>query len=296
MLGQQILNGIAGGAVYALFALGFNLIFGVHHVMNLAHGAVFMVGAFAGYLTVEWGGPLWLAFVAGAAVSALLSLVLELIAFRPLRKHEEAEFAAIISSLGAGMIITNIALRLSDAKVFRFPFDLVPIKPYLVLGLRISILQIIMCAAVVLLVGLLHVYLFRTAMGHRVRAVASNQRAASLLGIEPRSVFAQTFLLSGALAGIAGVITGLAFNSINYVMGDPFLLKAFVVLVLGGMGSLHGAVVASLIIGVTHSLTVAYLQPGLSDIIIYSLLFVMLVLRPNGLFGGALPVSGTGRK
>jgi len=296
MLSQQILNGLVGGAVYALFALGFNLTFGVHKIMNLAHGAIFMIGAFAGLVTVWQGGPLWLAFVAGALASGVVSVALDLIAFHHLRKHEEEEFAAIIASLGASMIIGNIVLRLTDAKILRFPFGLVPTQPYVFFGLRVSVLQLIICGLVAGLVALLYGYLYWTDRGRQVRAVAGNERAATLIGIEPIAVFSQTFFISGALAGIAGVITGLTFNSISYLMGDPYLLKAFVVLVLGGLGNIAGAVVASLIIGVIQSLTNAYLETGLSDIVIYSILFLMLVIRPNGLFGQAVPLSGTARK
>ena len=182
------------------------------------------------------------------------------------------------------MIIT-IAQRLSDTRVMRFPFETFPVVIFEALGLRVSALQLFMAGCAVVLVIVLSLYLFRTGFGRQVRAVAGNERAAMLQGINPNFVFFQTFFLSGALAGAAGVLVGLAFNSIHFMMGEPFLLRGFVVIVLGGLGSIPGALVAGLLLGMIQTLTVAYLPSGLTDAIIFSLLFVILLVRPHGLFG-----------
>ena len=296
MLTQQLFNGVVLGAVYALFALGFNLVFGVHKIMNLAHGAIFMVGAFVGLYCVIGGLPLWLALILAAICAGVLSVVIDLVAFRPVRKTGEAEFAVLIASIGADMILVNLALRASEARTMRFPFGVVPVEPLLILGLRITPLQSVICVAALLCGGLLAYYLYRTSFGRQVRAVSSNERAAKLLGVEPNTVYLQTFFISGALAGIAGVLIGLAFNSINFSMGEPYLLRGFVVLIVGGLGSLTGAVVAGLGLGIIQTLTVAYLPSGLTDIIVYSALFLMLLVRPNGLFGGAVADARLARK
>jgi branched-chain amino acid transport system permease protein len=285
MAGQQILNGLVVGGVYALFALGFTLVFGIHKVLNLAHGAVFMTGAFTALYAVEGGLPLWLGFVLAMAASGLLSVVIEITAFRPLRHSGEAEFGAIISSIGANLVVITIAQRISDTAVMRFPFDTFPVVIYEVAGLRVSQLQLFMAGCAAVLVLLLTLYLYRTHFGRQVRAVASNERAAVLVGVNPNFVYFQTFFLSGALAGAAGVLVGLAFNSIHFMMGEPFLLRGFVVIILGGLGSIPGALLAGLLLGMIQTLTVAYLPSGLTDAIIFSALFAILLVRPNGLLG-----------
>jgi len=296
MLAQQLLNGLVLGAVYALFALGFNLVFGVHKIMNLAHGAIFMVGAFVGLYSVTAGLPLWAAFLIAMVFTGLLSVAIDFVAFRPLRKTREAEFAVLIASIGADMILVNLALRASEARTLRFPFGIVPVEPFLVFGLRVSPLQMVIAVAAILCVALLAFYLYRTSFGRQVRAVSSNERAATLLGVEPRAIYFQTFFISGALAGVAGVLIGLAFNSISFTMGEPYLLRGFVVLILGGLGSLSGAVVAGLALGIIQTMSVAYFPTGLTEIIVYSLLFIVLLVRPNGLFGQAITDARVARR
>ena len=285
MLAQQLLNGLVVGGIYALFALGFTLVFGIHHLMNLAHGAVFMTGAFVALYAVLAGLPLWLAFVLAVLACGLLSVLIEITAFRPLRKSGEAEFGAIVSTLGADLIIMTFAQKVSASEVLRFPFETFPVRIFEVAGLRVSLLQMFMSVCAFALMLVLTYYLYRTPLGTRVRSVSGNERAAVLCGVNPNVVYYQTFFLSGALAGASGVLIGLAFNSIQYTMGEPFLLRGFVVIVLGGMGSIPGAMVAGLLFGMIQTLTSAYLPAGLSPAIIFSLLFVVLLVRPYGLFG-----------
>ena len=296
MLSQQLFNGLILGSVYALFALGFNLVFGVHRIMNLAHGGIFMAGAFFGLYAVLQGLPLWLAFVVTVVCSGLLAVLIDWTAFKPLRSRGESEFAALISSIGADMVLVNLALRFSEARVMRFPFGIVSTQPTLVWGIRITPLSTVIAGTTIVIVILLALYLYGTSFGRQVRAVSSNERAATLLGVEPRFVYFQTFFISGALAGIAGMLIGLAFNHISFHMGEPYLLQGFVVLLLGGLGSLTGALVAGLLLGILRTLTMAYLDTGLSDIIIYSLLFLVLLVRPNGLFGAKIADARIGRR
>jgi len=285
MLAQQILNGLVIGAVYSLFALGFNLIFGVHRILNLAHGGVVMVGAFAGLYAVLAGLPIWVAFIAAALAAGLLSVLIDFVAFRPLRRRGEMEFAALVSSIGADMVLTTLAQRWSNTQVMRFPFDAFPISSFTVFGLRMTTMQLSILGVVAAVSVLLFVYLYGTSFGRQVRATAENDRAARLLGVNVTAVYFQTFFISGVLAGLTGVLLGLAFNHVYFLMGEPLLLKGFVVLILGGLGSLKGALVAGFLLGVIQAICTAYLPNGLSDPVVYGLLFVIILLRPSGLFG-----------
>lgn len=285
MIAQQLLNGLIVGGVYALFAIGFTLVFGIHQILNLAHGAVFMVGAFVALYTVLAGLPLWLGFVLGVLAGGLLSVVIEFVAFRRLRKQGEEEFGAIISAIGANLIIITLAQKFSDTQILRFPFETFPVVIYEWMGLRVSALQLVMAFFASSLVLFITAYLSKTAPGRQVRATAGNERAAILSGVNPNFVFFQTFFMSGALAAAAGVMVGLAFNNIHFMMGEPFLLRGFVVIILGGLGSIPGALVAGLLLGMIQTLSVAYLPSGLTDTIIFSLLFLILLVRPHGLLG-----------
>lgn len=292
MLAQQILNGVVVGSVYSLFALGFTLVFGINHVLNLAHGAVFTLGAFAAlYAITLLDLPLPIAALAAMLVGGAASVLVDVVCFRALRRRDAPEFAAIVSSIGGGLILTSLAQQISNTQVMRFPFGTFPVVIWRVFGLRIQLLQLVIIASVAVIVLCLLLYLYRTEFGRQIRAVAISGRTAQLLGINPALIFAQVFFIAGALAGAAGLLIGLAFNSVHYVMGEPLLLRAFVVVVLGGMGSIPGAVVAGLLLGVVQSLSVAYVSSGAADAVIFGLLFAMLLLRPTGLFGGA----GAGR-
>ena len=289
MLAQQLLNGLVTGSVYALFALGFTLIFGVHHILNLAHGTVFMWGAFVGlYCVTSLELPFLLAILIAALVAGLLSVAVDWVAFRPLRRAGAPEFSAIISSIGAGLVLTNVAQRASDTQVMRYPFGTFPIEIYTLLGVRITLLQIVIVLSVGAMLAALIIYLFATSFGQRIRTVAIDEHTAGLVGINPEVVYFQTFFISGALAGVAGVLIGIVFNSVHFLMGEPYMLRAFVIIVLGGLGSVLGAVVAGVSLGIVHTLTIAYLSAGLSDAIIFSILFIVLLIRPNGLFGTLL--------
>jgi branched-chain amino acid transport system permease protein len=286
MIAQQLLNALVVGSVYALFALGFTLIFGVHHILNLAHGAVFMWGAFVGlYAVTLLDAPFPLALLCAAVVAGLLSVALDWIAFRPLRRRGAPEFSAIISSIGAGLILMNVAQRMSQTRVMRYPFGTFPIEVYSVFGLRVTLLQLTIVSSVAIIVAALFAYIFYTGFGRQIRAVAVNERTAALLGVNPTAVYFQTFFISGALAGAAGVLIGIAFNSVHFLMGEPYMLRAFVVIVLGGLGSIGGAVIAGLLLGLIQTMTIAYLSSDLSDAIIFSLLFLILLVRPTGFFG-----------
>jgi branched-chain amino acid transport system permease protein len=287
MFGQELLNGFVVGAVYALFSLGLTLVFGIHRILNLAHGAVFMWGALIGYFAVTGAGLALLpAFILAILGGALVSVGLDLLVFRPLRRREGDEFGTIIVSIGANLVLMHLAQQATNAQTLRFPFGIFPIHFYHLLGLRVSLQQIVIVAAVALLVVALVLYLFRTNLGTDARAVAIDERTSMLLGINPHAVYLGTFAIAGALAGAAGVILGIAFNSVSYIMGEPIMLQAFVVIVLGGLGSVPGALLAGVMLGVIQTLTTVYISSELSDAVVFGLLFIVLLVRPRGLFTG----------
>ncbi len=287
MLAQQLLNGVIVGAVYALFSLGLTLVFGMHRILNLAHGAILMWGAFIGYFTVSLGGlPLFAGFILAIVGAGLLSGALEFLVFRPLRRREGDEFGTIVASIGANLVLMDLAQKATNAETLRFPFGIFPLRFYEFAGLRISLLQIVILATLAFLVIGLLFYLFKTDIGTDARAVAINEHTAMLLGVNPNIVYFFTFFIAGALAGVAGMILGIAFNSISYVMGEPIMLQAFVVIVLGGLGSVGGALLAGILLGILQTMTTVYISSELSDAIVFGLLFVVLLIRPNGLLAG----------
>jgi branched-chain amino acid transport system permease protein len=288
MLLQQILNGLVVGSVYGLFALGFTLLFGVNHIMNMAHGSVFMWGAFAGlYAVVAFDMPIGFALIVGMVVGGLLSVLLDIVAFAPLRKRGAPEFSAIVSSIGADLVLLAIAQKVSNTAVMRFPFDAFPVVIFRVFGLRIQLLQLVIMGLVLVMVCGLVFYLYKTEFGRRIRAVAFSEQTARLLGINPGWVNMQVFFISGALAGMAGVLIGLVFNSVHFTMGEPLLLRAFVIVILGGLGSIPGALIAGLAIGLIQTLSVAYVSAGVAEAIVFLALFIVILVRPTGLFGQA---------
>ncbi len=289
LFAQQTLNGLILGCVYALFSVGFTLIFSVLRVLNLAHGAIFTWGAFFGLLAItRLGWPLPAAVLAALVGAGLLSILLDQLAFRPLRRRGAPEFSALISSIGAGMVLTSIAQQVSDTRVLRYPFGTFPMHVYRFLGLRMTFLQLVIVASVAVCVALLMLYLRGTSFGRQLRAVAASEQTAEMLGVNPHVIYLQTFFLAGALAGVAGLLIGNAYNSVQYAMGDPYQLIAFVVVVVGGLGSIGGAVLAGLILGVVHSVATSYLSADLGDATVYLLTFLVLLLRPAGLFGNVM--------
>lgn len=297
MLMQQLLNGIVVGSIYGLFALGFTLIFGVNHIMNMAHGTVFMWGAFAGlYSVILFDAPFPVALLIGALGGGVVSVVLDWVAFRPLRKRQASEFSSIVSSIGASLVLLSLAQQMTGTKVMRFPFDIFPIYIINFFGLRIQLLQLVIIGIVALMVVGLFYYLYRTKYGRQIRSVAFSEHTSKLLGINPFAINFQVFFISGALAGIAGVLIGIVFNSVHFMMGEPLLLTAFVVIILGGLGSVPGALVAGMLIGIVRTLTVAYYSAGLADAVVFSTLFIVLLVRPTGLFGSAAALTRVTRR
>jgi branched-chain amino acid transport system permease protein len=287
-MGQQAINGIFLGSIYALFAVGYTLVFGVLDILNLAHQAVFMLCAFTA-LTLVSGLHLHIAFALplAAIVGGIAGLLLERIAFRPLRGRADSNISGLISSLAAATIFESLALQIWGPDVSRFPFGTFPDKPLHLGGATFSALQLTIVAIAVVLMALLTGLLSATSIGRRIRAVAENPRAARILGVDVDRVIAWSFFISSALGGAAGVLFGLAFNSVSPDVGHGIELKGLAVIILGGMGSVTGAVIAGFAIGIIEVFTVAQIGSSYRDAVSFGVLFLILLVRPRGLFGQA---------
>ncbi len=287
-MGQQVLNGIFVGSIYALFAVGYTLVFGVLDILNLAHQAVFMLAAFVALVLVENAHlPLWAALPLAVVAGGLIGLVLERLAFRPLRGRSDSNISGLISSLAVATILEAIALQFFGPDISRFPPGTFPDRMIRIGAASTSLLQLCIIGISVLLMALLSFLMARTRLGRQLRAVAESPRAARILGIDVDRTIAVAFFLSSALGAAAGVLFGLAFNSISPDVGRGVELKGLAVIILGGMGSVPGAVVAGFALGLIEVFTVEHIGSSYRDVVSFAVLFLVLVARPRGLFGRA---------
>jgi branched-chain amino acid transport system permease protein len=301
---QILINGLASGAVYALFALGYTLVFSVLGVINFAHGAVFTIGGYLTYLLI--GGavgangllagwqlpmalPFWLALAVAGAGSALVGLAVEAVAFRPLRQRNAEPLLYLISSLGAGVVLVNLVQLLMGAESYSIPAStLAALPPALSLGgAQIRSVQLLLLLVAALLLVLLTLWLERSRSGKALQAVAEDPITARLLGIDSGAMIRLAFALSGFLAGVAGGLVGLSVSIAGPYFGIGYGLKGLGVLVLGGLGSVPGAVLGGLIVGLAEALVPPELS-GYKDGVAFAILFLVLLLRPQGLLGKPL--------
>ncbi len=304
---QLLLNGLSIGAVYALFALGYTLVFSVLGVINFAHGAVFTLGAYFTYLLI--GGavgangllagwqlpfalPFWLAVPLAGLAAAGVALVIERIAFRPLSARGASPLLALITSLGAGVVLVNLIQLLVGAESYAIPTSAMAGLPAAIslLGAQVRTVQLLLLVVATALVGALTLWLERSRGGKALRAVAEDPITAQLLGIPSGRMIQLAFGLSGLLAGVAGGLVGLSVSIAGPYFGIGYGLKGLGVLVLGGLGSVPGAVVGGLIIGLTEASVPAELS-GYRDVVAYGFLFVVLLVRPQGLLGRVPPTK-----
>ena len=286
-LAQQLVNGVFLGSVYALFAVGYTLIFGVLDILNLAHHAVFTGAAFVCLtLVVRLGLPMPVAFVGAVLFGGVLGLLLDRLAVRPLRRRPDTNFSVLISTIGLGIVFESVVLGVYGAQLYRFPPGTFPDVTRTVAGAQVSLLQAtIVVVALAMMAGLTFA-LRATRWGLAVRAVAQSPRAAGVLGIDVDRVVAGSFFIASAMGGAAGVLSALAFNVLTPDMGRSIELKGLAVIVVGGMGSVPGALLGGLILGLIEVLSVAVTgQSQLRDAIAFALLFLILLIRPRGLLG-----------
>ena len=289
MLEQQLVNALSLGCVYALFALGFTLVFGVLGVINLSHGAVFMVGAYAALQVVtKLGWPLWASLAAAFVVCAALGLAIDVLVLRPLRRRNAPHLIPMIATIGIAIFFNNATQGVFGAENLRFPAELVPDEQLHFLGVQISVLEVgIIAFSFALMAGLL-LMMRKTQIGRALRAIAESPKAASLLGINVEGLFNLTSAVAAALGGVSGVLIALYSNAVFPLMGQPMLHKGIAVIILGGMGDIRGALIGGLFLGFAEVTAVAYVGSTMRDAVAFGLLFLVLLLRPQGMFGKVL--------
>jgi branched-chain amino acid transport system permease protein len=289
MLEQQLVNALSLGCVYALFALGFTLVFGVLGVINLSHGAVFMVGAYAALAVVtRLAAPLWLALVVAVAASGLLGLAIDGLVLRPLRRRNAPHLIPMIATIGIAIFFNSAAQGVFGAANLRFPSEVVPDRALHLAGIQISVLEVAIVALSFTLMAALMIVMRRTQLGRALRAIAESPKAAALLGIDVEGLFYLTSFTAAALGGVGGVLIALYSNAVFPLMGQPMLHKGIAVIILGGMGDIRGALVGGLFLGFAEVLSVAYVGSTVRDAVAFGLLFLVLLIRPQGLFGTVL--------
>ena len=284
---QQMVNGLFIGSVYGLFAVGYTLVFGVLDILNLAHPAVFTLGGLVAlWLVSSAGMSIWVAFPLSVFLAGVLGLLLDRVAFAPLRRRSDSNFSGLISSIAMAIIFESAALGLFGARTVRFPPNTVHVTVWRLGGVTVTSLQVEIVMVSVLLMIALTQFLHHTRSGKAIRAVAENERTARLLGINVDAIIAFTFFISSALGGAAGVLFGLYFDALSPDMGRSIELKGLAVIILGGMGSIPGAIIGGLAFGLSEVLTVALTgTSNLRDAVAFTVLFAILLLRPSGLLG-----------
>jgi branched-chain amino acid transport system permease protein len=284
MLLQQVANGLMLGGTYALVAIGYSLVFGVLRLIHLAHGEVFMVGAYIGLeiMLALNVGPV-AALAAAIVGTALLGIVLELIVFRPIRRKGGSFLAPMVTSIGAGLILQEVFTKIFGAEQSEFPAglgnDVYHFGPLLVSATQLFIMVIALLSMIIL-----HLFISRTRYGMAMRAAAENVEIASLLGINTDAVIMLTFAVASALAGIAGVLVGLAYTAVSPFMGINMAVKGLAIMLVGGLGSIYGAMVGGLVLGIVEVFCVAYAASSYRDAVAFSLMIIILLVRPRGLF------------
>lgn len=282
---QQLVNGIALGSIYALIALGYTMVYGTIRLINFAHGDVYMMGAFLGYyLITVLQMNLVLAMTITMVMMAVLGVIIERVAYKPLRNSTRV--AALITAIGVSYFLQNIMIYFIGPEVRAFPSPL-EMKVFQVGGLIINSKQILVFAVAVVMMIVLQVIVKRTKMGKAMRAVAVDSEAAQLMGINVNRVISFTFALGSALAGLAGILVGIYYNSIQPTMGTAPGLKAFIAAVVGGIGSIPGAMVGGYLIGILETIVTFMGGSMYKDAVVYGLLIVILLVLPAGLFGKA---------
>ncbi|CAM4126433.1 ABC transporter permease [Streptococcus penaeicida] len=280
---QQLVNGLILGSVYALLALGYTMVYGIIKLINFAHGDLFMMGAFIGYFLINsFHLNIFVALLLTMLITACLGMLIEFLAYRPLRNS--TRIAALITAIGVSFLLEYGMVYLVGAEARAFPQALKTVK-YTLGPVSISNVQlIILFVSLILMLGLQFI-VKQTKMGKAMRAVSVDSDAAQLMGINVNSTISFTFALGSALAGAAGVLIGLYYNSINPLMGMTPGIKAFVAAVLGGIGIIPGAALGGFMIGLIETISVTLGFSSYRDAIVYAVLIIILLIRPAGLLG-----------
>jgi branched-chain amino acid transport system permease protein len=288
MFAQQLVNALSLGGVYALFALGFTLVFGVLNVVNLAHGAIFMIGAYAALQAVVLLKlPLFAALLVAMAVTAAAGWLLDKLIFAPLRARQAPHLAPMIATIGLAIALNSTVQGWFGAENLRFPAETLPATVLSFGAIQITQLEVQIIFLALVLMGILLWGLNQTRAGWALRGLAESPKAAALLGINVEGYFRATAVLASLLGGVAGVLIALYSNALFPGMGQPMLHKGIAVVILGGMGDIRGALLGGFFLGFAEVFSVAYIGSTVRDAVAFGLLFAILLLRPQGLFGHA---------
>jgi branched-chain amino acid transport system permease protein len=292
-------SGLTLGSLYALIALGYSMVYGILKLLNFAHGDVYMIGAFLGWYALHaLGGPmnptvtgafvLFLMFIVAMLGCGVLGVAIERFAYRPLRNAPR--IAPLISALGVSIFLQNSALLVFGASFRDYKtFDLIGVKTYNIGQLFFSVPQLLTVVAAICLMAALTVFVARSRLGKAMRSTSFDREAASMMGIDVDRVISVTFFIGSALAGAAGVMFALVFGQIYHFMGFIAGLKGFTAAVIGGIGSIPGAMAGGLIVGLAESYATGYLPQGstFQNLYVFALLILVILIRPSGLFGKA---------
>lgn len=283
---QQIINGLAVGGVYALIAIGWTVVFGIVGLINWTHGEVFMIGGFAGYLVITtFHVNFFVALVIAMFFGGLVAYLIERLAYRALRTGPK--LALFITALGASIFIRNLAAIIWEPQSRAYPPTFEASVMSWQLGstvLTVNSLQILIFAVTLVIMAFLQWFITRTMMGKAMLAASQDLEAVSLMGVEVNRLITITFWVSGMLGGAAGVLVGVLY-AIDPMMGAMAGLKGWAVAVLGGVGSISGAMVAGLLLGVIENISTTFISSGYRDAIAFVIMIATLVIKPTGLMG-----------
>ena len=279
---MQFLNGVNIGSIYALIALGYTMVYGIAKLINFAHGDIIMVGAYVSLVCLNGGMPWWLACIVSIVCCALFGVVMEKLAYKPLRKA--SRISLLITAIGISYFLENLFQLIFTPNPQPYP-SFIKLPPLVRGSLTISANYYITFLVSVTLMIVLHLFVKKTSMGKAMRAVSEDEGAARLMGINVDTTISLTFAIGSALAAIAGILYSNCYSPINPTMGSLPGIKAFIAAVLGGIGSIPGAVIGAFILGMIEAMTKAYISSQLLDTIVFALLIIILVLKPAGILG-----------
>lgn len=284
---SQIINGLQSGSIYALVALGYTMVYGIALLINFAHGDVIMVGAYTIVLTISQvlinnGMPLYFAILPAIVVCTLLGIVIERLAYRPLRNSPR--ISNLITAIGVSLLLQNLIMKIFSASA-RTVTPIFESKQINILGLSISKTTILTILITAVLTIILQLFMKKTKYGKAMLATSEDYGAASLVGINVDNTLTMTFAIGSALAGVASLLYAATYPSVSPLIGANLGIKAFTAAVVGGIGLIPGAVLGGVIIGIIEALTKAYISTKLTDAIVFGLLIVVLIIKPAGLLG-----------
>ena len=282
---SYLINGISLGSVYAIIALGYTMVYGIARMLNFAHGDIIMVGGFTVFTIVTtMGGSPVVGILASVVVCTVLGVTIERVAYRPLR--DASPLAVLITAIGVSYLLQNVALLIFGSNARQFT-SVITVPALKLAGgkLSISSVTIVTILSCIVIMAALMVFINKTKMGQAMLAVSEDRGAATLMGINVNRTISVTFAIGSALAAVAGVLLCSAYPSLSPYTGSMPGIKAFVAAVFGGIGSIPGAFIGGILLGILENLAKAYISSQLSDAIVFSVLIIVLLVRPTGILG-----------